>query len=329
MIESNGSTSLQATFQGNANAGGYETSFFAAMDYTQRGWAVLPMLPGTKRAGTTWKEHRQRRGAFDQEQISRWFNYEFPNGGVALMLGPPSGVLSVDVDGKDPFDSFRHAVGVIPITPTIKSGNPDPFRLQYLFRMPEDFPTQASVSPLCEGLEFRGDGGLSILPPSIHPSGNRYRWLPGLSPDLVPIADLPPTIAHHWAAEMRERQARKTNPVTSAIGVTSIDTTLPDGGNMPGLFGCCSMKTRQFLLGMFANGPQWNQRLFNAACDLAGNKVPWEIAVEYLLAGAKPWSDEDHNQAIKTIESAFDQEREPAQLWGLRRTLSCFRRSAE
>jgi len=47
-------------------------------------------------------------------------------------------------------------------------------------------------------LEFRIGGGetgaQSLVPPSIHPKGGRYDWLPGLSPDDVAFAVLPDAV---------------------------------------------------------------------------------------------------------------------------------------
>lgn len=293
----------------------------AAVDYSLRGWPVLPMLPGTKRPYVTWKEHRGRCGAFEQPQIVQWFFSEFQDAGVALMLGPASGVVAIDIDGEEPFRAFVSAIGTIPRTPAVKSGNPDPFRQQYLFRLPEGLNTQATISPLCEGLEFRGDGGLSVLPPSLHASGRRYFWLPGLSPDEVPLAELPSEIATTWETAMQPRIRRRRPPAPEALPVESVAAvpTIPD--QAAGIFSRCSRATKHFLLGLFADEMGWNQRLFYAACDLAGNGVPQTIATEYLIAGARPWNDEEVKKALCTIESAYSQPRVAATVWGLRQSV--------
>ncbi|HEY5646962.1 MAG TPA: bifunctional DNA primase/polymerase, partial [Pseudomonadales bacterium] len=44
---------------------------------------------------------------------------------------------------------------------------------------------------LFRGIDFRGDGGVIVAPPSIHPSGGRYRWVEGRSPDVLAPAALP------------------------------------------------------------------------------------------------------------------------------------------
>ena len=73
-----------------------------------------------------------------------------------------------------------------------------------------------------------------------------------------------------------------------------------------------SVSTREFLAGKYVNGPNWNDRLFRAACDLAGRGVPQEEAEPLLLAGAQPWDETNADVARQTITSAFSQSREPA-----------------
>ena len=51
--------------------------------------------------------------------------------------------------------------------------------------------------------------------------------------------------------------------------------------------------------------------MFKAACDLAGNSVPVETATRLLLAGAKPRNDQEVENALRTIGSAYSQKRSP------------------
>ena len=73
-----------------------------------------------------------------------------------------------------------------------------------------------------------------------------------------------------------------------------------------------SHSTRAFLAGTYADGPDWNGRLFRAACDLAGRGMPQEDAEPLLLAGAQPWDETNAETARRTIESAFGEPREPS-----------------
>lgn len=44
---------------------------------------------------------------------------------------------------------------------------------------------------LGQGIDLRGDGGYIVAPPSIHPSGRPYEWVPGHGPDDITLAPLP------------------------------------------------------------------------------------------------------------------------------------------
>lgn len=41
------------------------------------------------------------------------------------------------------------------------------------------------------GIDLRGDGGCVVSPPSIHPSGKRYAWVPARGRGEAPLAPLP------------------------------------------------------------------------------------------------------------------------------------------
>ena len=47
---------------------------------------------------------------------------------------------------------------------------------------------RANIQP---GIDLRGDGGCIVAPPSVHPSGKRYRWKKGHAPGDVKLARLP------------------------------------------------------------------------------------------------------------------------------------------
>ncbi len=45
-----------------------------------------------------------------------------------------------------------------------------------LFAWPDDGSTVTNANGLPPGLDTRGEGGLIVLPPTRHASGDRYRW---------------------------------------------------------------------------------------------------------------------------------------------------------
>jgi hypothetical protein len=60
---------------------------------------------------------------------------------------------------------------------------------------------------LVPGVDLRGDGGCVVAPPSVHASGEPYRW--ERSPDVGPLAPLP-----DWLREAPGEQGRRGHPLT-------------------------------------------------------------------------------------------------------------------
>ena len=217
----------------------------------------------------------------------------------------------VDVDSAGAAAVLRDRLPHLPATWAADSGSADPDRRHYYFRLPAGLPAAASLAPWHPRLEFRGAGGLINAPPSLHASGRRYRWRAGRSPHDVPLAPLPDAIAaefrRHGAAGGR-RRAAAARPAAGADPPAAMTAAhrlrveyLPD----------VCRATREFLLGDHADGPGWNRRLFNAACDLAGAGRDGEWAEAALLLGAAPWDAAEERKALATIASAFSRPRTP------------------
>ena len=63
----------------------------------------------------------------------------------------------------------------------------------YLFAWPGD--TDVKIRSLKDGnkekLKVLAGGSQTVMPPSIHPNGGRYAWLPGCGPGDLPLAACP------------------------------------------------------------------------------------------------------------------------------------------
>jgi hypothetical protein len=271
------------------------TSLDAARYYHRLGVCVIPQVPGEKRPFIRWKGYQTTRPT--EAELYDWFARQFPHAGVAAVLGPVSGLLVVDVDGPEAHQMLVDRLGAVPRAPTVISGSRKPSRFHLFFQHP-DFDTGATATPWHPALEFRGKGGLVVLPPSRHRSGACYEWAHGLAPcDLSP-PELPPAIRD--ALQTQAARIWQHRPVVVTPNVVAV----------PPLAGI-SEPTRDFLAGVYAAGPRWNDRLFAAACDLAGNSVPLEEAMPILLAGAQPVDLTEEENASRTIMSAYSQPRVP------------------
>jgi hypothetical protein len=131
-----------------------------------------------------WDQQRLTRQELDSRLKGTTLN-------IAIVLNQ-SDMIDAECDSEEAETNLRAMFGgKIPKTPTWQSKRGK----HRLFRRPPDLPQKATLK--LEGVEFRignGKGALSIVPPSVHPEGHQYRWLPGLSVHDVEPAELPATI---------------------------------------------------------------------------------------------------------------------------------------
>ena len=277
------------------------------------GWGLIPQAPETKKPLVKWKDFKDQQRPPSLAQLEQWWT-RFPEAGINVLLGPTSSLFAIDVDGEEAHHVLTERLGSIPIAP--RSGRGNQHRYHLFFRHPDEIATKARQTPWHPNLEFRGHGGYVVLPPSRHPSGNHYAWYPGLSPWSVPLPEVPPTVLE----ALQRIDADGKQPRRRAVVGHVAHAEQPVVVNaLPGI----SVKTRQFLSGLFANGPAWNSRLFAAACDLHAHRVPIEKASILLMRGAQPWTDEERDKALATIESAFSEPRLPARLFGRQSRRRC------
>ncbi|MCD0458614.1 bifunctional DNA primase/polymerase [Roseiconus lacunae] len=262
--------------------------FAAAQFYLDLGWSIIPQRTGEKKPLVKWTEFQTRKPTPDE--LSGWWQ-RWPDAGIMLVLGPASGVFTVDVDGKDAHDVLNDKIPDRSHVPCVKSGSEDPYRYHLHFEHPV-IETKARKTPWHPQLEFRGHGGLVVLPPSFHRSGRQYVWDIGGPPLDGVLPKLPTEITEAI------QQVRKVQTPTE-MPLTNIDGTIPVG-----------RATRELLSERYANVAQWNNRLFQAACDLCGLGIPIDVATQRLIEGAKPVDEQSRSIAILTIKSAYKIQRE-------------------
>lgn len=161
----------------------------AASAYSWLGLPVIPLQPGGKipamRKWTTLTP--------TAADVSSWWDSQ-PEANIGLMCGSRSGLIDVETDvhgdlnGEDSLSAWAKETGC-------DLGKPWRFRsggggIHRLYRCGVPVKNRTGVLP---AVDVRGDGGQCVLPPSLHPNGNRYSWLPGEGPDDAPDGpgDLP------------------------------------------------------------------------------------------------------------------------------------------
>lgn len=285
--------------------GGCTSMLDYALAYHRLGWAVIPMMRPNgpqKRPLVSYKPYYRQRPSVDQ--IREWWD-QWPDAGIALVLGPQSGVMAIDVDGKVAYDVLIQHLGAEPVAPRSMSGSGDPYRMHFYFRHP-DLKTIAKFTPWLKQLEFRGHTGLLVLPPSPHRSGNTYAWAEGRSIEDVALPPVPDAV-------LKELQNRLMKPAIESRAVKNVSTpTRRRGGIVFSGLGKVAADTHAFLSGKYCHSEgERNPRLFTAACDLCGRGYAIEKVEELLLAGLEITDDEHRRECVNSIGSAYSVPRRP------------------
>jgi len=150
----------------------------AALAYAARGWPVFPVRPGRKEPLT---RKGFKNATTDPHRIARWWQ-KWPEANVGIATGG-NGPLVVDVDG--PAGEAEAANLELPATLTATTGRSDGGR--HLYYSDTTGQTRCDHSGK---VHIKGLGGYVVAPPSVHPSGARYRWA-GPSWQADPLADAP------------------------------------------------------------------------------------------------------------------------------------------
>ena len=171
-----------------------------AAEYVDNGWSVLPVRPEEKRPYmTNWLQYTKTRAP--KAMVESWFT-NLTGAGVGVVTGRISNMVVLDVESSCPYP-IEDLLKKYPTQMIARSGGGG-FHLFY------QYPTnQSRVSNrvrIFEGADLRADGGFIVLPPTMHPSGNRYEWVRrgplGTFPaDLLDLQAQPKTSGDGWITE--------------------------------------------------------------------------------------------------------------------------------
>jgi len=149
----------------------------AAIGYARAGWHVFPLWPRSKKPIRVGGFHNATN---DVPQIQAdWTAHQ--NANIGLAPGP-SGFICVDIDGPEG-ENAAIELG-LRAEPTLSSVTGRAEGGAHLFYKHPGFYVGNSV--LADHLDVRGDAGYTVLPPSVHPTGRRYRWDP-VTRDVLPL----------------------------------------------------------------------------------------------------------------------------------------------
>lgn len=131
-----------------------------ALKYHKHGWSLVPITRGQKFPSIAWTKYQTEKATI--EEIKEWFDVENPPN-IGVVTGKISQLTVVDVEKGGDWSKF-------PTTLTSKTGGGG----VHLFYRYADVNNYVRTLPLTD---IRGNNGIIVLPPSIHPSGNKYEWI--------------------------------------------------------------------------------------------------------------------------------------------------------
>jgi hypothetical protein len=151
-------------------------------DYVQRGFSLVPFRAIPPAAGETkWKkkpivkwEDRQNKALDEKETLAEFGKWH--DALIGCVTGQVSGICTLDIDddeGRRIADELVPDSLLVPTYQTMSGG------VQMIFRNPE--PSIPGAVRFMPGLDYRGEGTCTILPPGSNGKGGQYRWLDGLS----------------------------------------------------------------------------------------------------------------------------------------------------
>ncbi|RXT14866.1 bifunctional DNA primase/polymerase [Ammoniphilus sp. CFH 90114] len=157
----------------------------AALAYLNKGFSVIPLRQKDKNSLVSWREF-QKRLPTEDEVIDWWTKW--PDANIGIVTGEISGIVILDIDGDEAFDVLQQKYGIskdeLLKNPHVKTGK----GYHIYFNHPKDGKLYKNFARQKEKLDFRGDGGYGVAPPSIHPDGPTYDWV--LSPFEVNLQEL-------------------------------------------------------------------------------------------------------------------------------------------
>lgn len=200
-------------------------SLKAALDYGRLGWSVIPVEPRGKRPLLRWQVYQYRRAGVPE--IAEWFQ-RWPDANIAVVTGIVSGVVVLDLDPRHgaaaSLERLDREQGPLPDTVEASAGGGG--RHLYFAHPGDIIRNRVGLLP---GIDLRGDGGYVVAPPSIHGSGEPYRWV--RSPEVLYPLPLPGWLLSeeqaphghsraHWRSLARDGvgEGQRNNSIASLAG---------------------------------------------------------------------------------------------------------------
>jgi hypothetical protein len=166
------------------------------------GFSVIPIIPKDKKPSIpSWIEFQKRR--MTDTEVDEYFK---SNSNIALITGEISGVDVLDLD------SYKQTFKDIEIDSPLKVSTPRGGTHLY-FKHKEGLRPQVNYE---SAIDLRTDGSYVLIPPSVGSNGVSYKWINGLSENLLhDLAVIPDSISK----DFEKSQEIRRFDINNSIGV--------------------------------------------------------------------------------------------------------------
>ena len=205
----------------------------AALKYYENGFAPIPIAPNSKKPLAQWKAYQTRRPT--KEEIITIFP-RFRDADIGIVTGKRHNLFVLDCDSQEAYESLQALLPDSLTLPVVKT--PRGYHLYFSYPKNIDLTVGVDIMP---GVDYRGDGGYVIAPPS---KKGAYKWIVDLNTDRP---DLPPAIINNFINSngyMKCASKEDKNEVTQVTKVTKVTNFFKKGRRDNDLFhaGNCLIK---------------------------------------------------------------------------------------
>lgn len=163
-------------------------------------------MPGEKRPAVAWQRYQHQLPT--ENEVNGCFR-DLPDANVAIVTGAVSGLVVLDIDprhgGDESLRRLEHEHGPLPLTPEVITGGGG--RHIYFSHPGGIVRNRVALMP---GIDLRGDGGVVVAPPSLHPLGKCYAWADQHGPDDVAPVPMPAWLTR----QLEEGGERRGHPLS-------------------------------------------------------------------------------------------------------------------
>ncbi|MCC2643281.1 MAG: primase, partial [Nitrospira sp.] len=263
-----------------------------------RGWCPIP-VGRDKKPLEPWAQFQKQLPT--DSAIKRGFS-RTPQPNIGLVCGALSKLVVLDIDGDERFRALKERGFEIPETLTSRTGRGKHFYFLHPGQPTRNFAKGKRGFPL-PGVDFRGDGGYVVAPPSMHATGVQYEF--ENNHPQVPM----PT----WLLELVVPSKPETTPAKVQGSRPSETGRKKQGQRMS--------RPERILTNALerAHNGSRNEMGFWLACQLRDNHLSETEARSYLQRYARSVRDHgDHpyteQEAMTSLSSAY--ERSAREEWG-------------